>query len=70
MRNLTPGEVLSLREILQSESNALAMASTAHIAISDPELKSLSESGLTVSRSRIRGLQEFIKENNIIQEVH
>jgi hypothetical protein len=72
MRKLSDAEMLSLRELLQMETNALAAAKVTQVAIQNSQLKSLTESGVLAAESRIRGLQQFIQENDIIpiQEVH
>ena len=72
MRKITPGENLSLNTLLQMETNALAVAKPGLNTITDPQLKSLAQSGITASESRILGLQQFITENNLINtgEVH
>ena len=72
MRKITPGENLSLNTLLQMETNALAVAKAGLNTITDPQLKSLAQSGITASESRILGLQQFITENNLINtgEVH
>lgn len=71
MRKLTPGEVLSLTALLQMESNALAVAKASISAISDEQLKTLTQTGISAGQSRIMGLQQFIAENNVapIKEV-
>lgn len=71
MRDLTPGEVLSLGTLLQMETNALAVAKASITAMSDEQLKNLAQAGITATESRIMGLQQFIAENKIapIKEV-
>ena len=66
MRQITPGEILSLREMLQMESNALAKAKVVQATITDDLLKAQAESGILAAEGRIRGLQQFISENNIV----
>ncbi|WP_066634255.1 hypothetical protein [Desulfolucanica intricata] len=72
MRQLTPSEVLSLREMLQMESNALAKAQATRALITDDDLKSLADSSIKTMEARIKSLQQFIVENNIVstEEVH
>ncbi len=72
MRKLAPGEVLTLRELLQMESNALAASKATVALITDPQLKAIAEAGILTSEARIKGMQQFIQENNVIsiQEVH
>ncbi|HEY8464374.1 MAG TPA: hypothetical protein VIM29_10210 [Bacillota bacterium] len=71
MRQLTSGEKLTLSNLLQAETNSLAMARAGINAITDEQLKTLAQSGLTAAEARIAGLQEFISENNLttIKEV-
>lgn len=71
MRDLTPGEVLSLSTLLQMETNALSVAKASITAITDEQLKTASQAGITATESRIMGLQQFIAENKIapIKEV-
>lgn len=71
MRQLTPGEVLSLSTLLAAETTALAVAKAGINTISDAQLKQLADSGITASQTRIAGLQQFITENvGITGEVH
>jgi hypothetical protein len=72
MRKLALGEILTLRELLQMESNALAASKATVMLITDPQLKGLVESGILASEARIKGMQQFIEENDVIstQEVH
>lgn len=71
MRDLSPGEILSLGALLQMETNGLAMAKAALTAMNNEQLKALAEAGITAAQSRIMGLQQFIAENNVasIREV-
>jgi hypothetical protein len=66
MRNITPGEILSLREMLQMEANALVKAKAVQATITDPELKAQAEAGILAAEARIRGIQQFITENDIV----
>lgn len=66
MKQLTPSEVLSLREMLQMETNALAKAKATQAVITDSQLKSQAESGVLATTGRIRTLQQFISENNVL----
>ncbi len=71
MRQLTPGEVLSLGTLLAAETNALAVAKAGVSTITDEQLKALTESGIVATETRITGLQQFISENvGITGEVH
>jgi ferritin-like metal-binding protein YciE len=65
MRQVTTNEILALNKFLQMETNSLAMAKAGINVISDQQLKTLAQSGITATEGRIRGLQQFIAENNI-----
>jgi hypothetical protein len=66
LRKLTPGEILSLTTLLQMETNALAVAKAGVMAITDEQLKNLTQSGITATNARIMGLQQFISENHLL----
>lgn len=66
MRQLTPTEVLWLREMLQMESNALAKAKATRTFITDDDLKKLADAGIQTMEARVRGMQQFVVENNIV----
>jgi len=65
MRNLTPSEVLSISKLLQMETNSLAVAKAGINVITDDQLKALAQSGINTAEARIRGIQQFVAENNI-----
>lgn len=71
MRDLSPGEVLSLSSLLQMETNGLAVAKASLSAMNNEQLKALTEAGITAAQGRIMGLQQFIAENKVapIKEV-
>lgn len=66
MRELTPGEILSLREFISMETNNLITLKTAQPLISDDKLKNECENGITAAEGRLKALQQFIQENNIM----
>lgn len=66
MRVLSDAEMISLREMLQMETNALAKIRATQIAVTDNELKSQVESAIIAGEKRIKGIQQFISENNIL----
>lgn len=72
MRKLSETEVLSLREILQMETNGIDIAKAVQNIIKDGELKEQVKSSITAAEGRIRGIQQFISENDILEpgEVH
>lgn len=65
MRQLTPAEVLSLAKLLEMESNALTVAQASLMAISDEQLKTMTQAGITATQARVVGLQQFVEENKI-----
>ncbi|MGI6092058.1 MAG: hypothetical protein ACOYD5_03505 [Negativicutes bacterium] len=65
MRQLTDAELLSLTKMLEMETHSLAVAKTSIMAISDEQLKTLAQSGITAAEARVTGLQQFINENRI-----
>ncbi|MBE6068494.1 MAG: hypothetical protein E7211_12500 [Clostridium lundense] len=69
MRKLSEAEVLSLTSMLKMEKDGLAVSKAMQGLISDKELKEQAEAGILATEGRIKGIQQFINENNIIQEV-
>lgn len=65
MRQLTANEILTMSKLLKSEVNGLAVAKASMAAISDEQLKTLVQSGIAGAQARIKGLQQFIDENNV-----
>lgn len=65
MRNLAEGEVLSLTTLLKFESDGLAVSKAMQALITDDELKKQAESGILAAEGRIKGIQQFINENEI-----
>lgn len=72
MRKLTEAEVLTLTELLKMEKDGLAVARAMQPLITDEELKKQAESSVLIMEGRIKGMQQFINENQIIdtKEVH
>jgi hypothetical protein len=66
LRELTPGEVLQLRELLQMESNALAKAKAVSSVVTDNDLRKSVDVGIQAMEARMKGIQQFIVENNVI----
>ena len=63
MKHVSDVEVLALTKLLEMENNALAIAKTSIMAISDEQLKSLAQTGIQTTQARITGLQKFVSEN-------
>ncbi|GAB6138217.1 hypothetical protein [Halanaerobaculum tunisiense] len=73
MRQLAEHEKVSLREILQMETNGLAKLEASKKMIQDEELKRQAESAILAAEGRIKGIQQFLEENEIAtnkKEVH
>ena len=69
MRKLSEGEVLSLTTMLKMENDGLAVAKAMQNVITDDELKKQAESGVLAMETRIKGMQQFINENQVAKEV-
>lgn len=72
MRKLSESELLSLRELLQAETNVLIKKKMTTPMVNDEDLKRLTEASVMSCEARIKGIQQFINENGIIDmtEVH
>ena len=72
MRTLSKTEVLSLRELLQMETQSLEKARIMKSVAKDQHVEELLNTGITAMEGRIRGIQQFISENDILEagEVH
>jgi hypothetical protein len=66
MRQLTPVEVLSLAKLLEMETNALTLAKTSLMAVTDEQLKTMAQAGIATTQARVAGIQQFIMENDIV----
>ena len=69
MRKLSDTEVLSLTALLKMEKDEYAVAKAMKVIITDDELKKQAESGILAMDGRIKGLQQFINENQVAGEV-
>lgn len=67
MRTLTHNEILSLNSLLKMEANALAVAKAVSTAVNDEKLQDLTDAGIASCEGRIRTIQQFLAENQIIQ---
>ncbi|MDF2882311.1 MAG: hypothetical protein K0R54_2868 [Clostridiaceae bacterium] len=65
MRKLAEGEVLSLTALLKFENDGLAVSRAMQSLITDDELKKQAEAGILASEGRIKGMQQFINENDV-----
>jgi len=71
LSHISTAEKLQLRELLQMETNSVAKAKATQALIQDDEMLTLAKSGIQASEARIKNLQKFISENNIVSmEVH
>ncbi|MNI96083.1 hypothetical protein [Clostridium intestinale] len=67
MRKLSEAEVISLAGLLTMERDGLAVAKAIQPLISDDDLKKQSEAGILAAEGRIKGMQQFINENQVIR---
>ena len=65
MRQLAEGEVLSLTGLLKMEKDGLAVSKAMQQLITDDQLKKQAEASILASEGRIKGIQQFINENQI-----
>lgn len=66
MKKISPSEMLQLRELMQMETNALAMARVTQNIIQDSEFKTLSDAGIKAMEARIREMQMFIGDHDLV----
>ncbi|MFW5988473.1 MAG: hypothetical protein ACOCQA_03460 [bacterium] len=66
MRNLSEGEILSLSKLLKMEKDNLAVAKSVKGLINNEELKKQADSSILATEERIKGIQQFVDENQII----
>ncbi|WP_425447436.1 hypothetical protein [Dethiothermospora halolimnae] len=65
MRKLAEGENLSLTGLLKMEKDGLSVAKAMQDLITDEDLKKQAEAAILATEGRIKGIQQFINENNI-----
>jgi hypothetical protein len=71
LSRISTSEMLQLRELLQMETNSVAKAKATMSLIQDDELMTLAKSGIQATEARIKGIQKFVSDNNIVTaEVH
>lgn len=66
MRNLNQNEILSLNSLLRMEVNGLAISNAVAKTVGDEKLTEMTEAGIMSSQGRIRTIQQFLSENQII----
>lgn len=66
MRILSETEKISLAAIIKMESDRLLMQRAINMLISDEDLKRQSESSILATEGRIKAMQQFIVENEIL----
>jgi hypothetical protein len=72
MRKLSEAEVLDLNAVLQMETLAIDKAKAMQAVAKDEHIKELISTSITAGEGRIRGIQQFVSENDILEpgEVH
>ena len=66
MRKLSEIEKISLAAVIKMESDGLLMQRAINMLISDEDLKRQSESSILATEGRIKAIQQFIVENEIL----
>ena len=66
MRKLSEIEKISLSAALKMETDGLIMQRAINSLISDEDLRRQSETSILAAEGRIKGIQQFINENNIL----
>lgn len=66
MRILSETEKISLARVIKMESDGLLMQRAINMLISDEDLKRQSESSILATEGRIKAMQQFIVENEIL----
>lgn len=66
MRTLSETEKISLAAVIKMESDGLLMQRAINMLISDEDLKRQSESSILATEGRIKAMQQFIVENEIL----
>lgn len=66
MRILSETEKISLAAVIKIESDGLLMQRAINMLISDEDLKRQSESSILATEGRIKAMQQFIVENEIL----
>lgn len=72
MRHLSEVEMINLNKMLMMETNVVTKARMMISFINDDEMRRATETSILASEARIKGIQQFINENNVITntEVH
>ncbi|HGM1135211.1 TPA: hypothetical protein ACKOIF_001874 [Clostridioides difficile] len=66
MRILSETEKISLAAVIKMESDGLLMQRAINMLISNEDLKRQSESSILATEGRIKAIQQFIVENEIL----
>lgn len=66
MRKLSEAELLTLTGMLKMETEGLAVAKATQVLIEDNDLKRGAEAGILAAEARIKGMQQFINENQVL----
>jgi len=65
MRKLAESEMLSLTGLLKMEKDGLAIAKALQTLVTDEDLEKQAEATVLATEGRIKGIQQFINENQI-----
>lgn len=65
MKNLAQNEILALSALITMETQGLALSKAAINALSDEQLRTMTETAIMSSEARIQGMQQLIHDKNI-----
>lgn len=66
MREISEVEVLSLTSLLKMEKEGLVVQKAVNALVTDENLKRQGEASVLAAEGRIKGLQQFINEHQVI----
>ncbi len=66
MRKLSDAELIVLTGMLTMETEGLEASKATHMLITDEDLRKSSGAAIMASEARVKGIQQFINENQIL----
>lgn len=66
MDHISAAEMLQLRELLQMETNSVIFTKATQALIKDDELLTLAKTGVQQSEARIKSIQQFITDRDLV----
>ena len=65
MKNLAQNEILALSVLITMETQGLALAKASINAMSDDQLRIMTETAIMSAEARIQGMQQLMHDKNI-----